>query len=178
MGAAWAAWTAWAPPEPWGSAMDRMGSGSTAMGLGLDRMVPGWAPLMDRMPAGWTAGAPPWIDGAGLTGGPHGPRWAGPRWCGCNSMDAWAALSQAWGGPDRIGLPMGSTFERAMDMERNFAAGKTSSGNRRVSRCPLEWPGRLARFSRPKAGCSFEWDPAGLAAPQGLNVWVEKPSCE
>ncbi|KAG8127110.1 putative Heterogeneous nuclear ribonucleoprotein, partial [Naja naja] len=25
---------------------------------------------------------------------------------------------------------------------------------------------------RPKAGCSFEWDPAGLAAPQGLNKWT------
>ncbi|KAG8127112.1 putative Heterogeneous nuclear ribonucleoprotein [Naja naja] len=51
-----------------------------------------------------------------------------------NSMDRMGpALSQGMGaGLDRIGLPMGSTFERAMDMERgNFAAGNfTSSGNR------------------------------------------------
>uniref|UniRef100_A0A8C5RDA7 Heteroous nuclear ribonucleoprotein M n=1 Tax=Laticauda laticaudata TaxID=8630 RepID=A0A8C5RDA7_LATLA len=116
-----------------GSAMDRMGSGVDRMGLGLDRMVPaGMGPVMDRMPAGLDRlGAAP-MDRMGLD------RLAAPldrmgldrMGAAANSMDRMGpALSQGMGaGLDRIGLPLGSTFERTMDMERgNFAAGNFTS---------------------------------------------------
>lgn len=116
-----------------GSAMDRMGSGVDRMGLGLDRMVPaGMGPVMDRMPAGLDRlGAAP-MDRMGLDrlAAPMDRMGLDRMGAGATSMDRMGpALSQGMGaGLDRLGLPMGSTFERTMDMERgNFAAGNFTS---------------------------------------------------
>ncbi|XP_032094940.1 heterogeneous nuclear ribonucleoprotein M isoform X1 [Thamnophis elegans] len=116
-----------------GSAMDRMGSGVDRMGLGLDRMVPaGMGPVMDRMPAGLDRlGAAP-MDRMGLDrlAAPMDRMGLDRMGAAATSMDRMGpALSQGMGaGLDRIGLPMGSTFERTMEMERgNFAAGNFTS---------------------------------------------------
>ncbi|XP_070599951.1 heterogeneous nuclear ribonucleoprotein M [Erythrolamprus reginae] len=114
-----------------GSAMDRMGSGVDRMGLGLDRMVPaGMGPVMDRMPAGLDRlGAAP-MDRMGLDRLAPMDRMGLDRMgAAASSMDRMGpALSQGLGaGLDRIGLPMGSTFERTMDIERGKFAGNFTS---------------------------------------------------
>uniref|UniRef100_K7FXY3 Heterogeneous nuclear ribonucleoprotein M n=1 Tax=Pelodiscus sinensis TaxID=13735 RepID=K7FXY3_PELSI len=114
-----------------GSGVDRMGSGMDRMGLGMDRMVPagmgtGMGQVIDRMPAG--------LDRMGATGmerigldrmGATSMERMGLDRMGAAPMERMGpTMGQGIGaGIDRMGLAMGSSFERTMDMDRGNFAG-------------------------------------------------------
>uniref|UniRef100_A0A8D0L2K4 Heteroous nuclear ribonucleoprotein M n=1 Tax=Sphenodon punctatus TaxID=8508 RepID=A0A8D0L2K4_SPHPU len=114
-----------------GSGVERMGSGIDRMGLSMDRMVPtgmgaGMGPVIDRMPAGLDRiGAAP-IERLGLDriGAAPMDRMGLDR-MGATPMDRMGpSMGQGMGsGLDRMGLAMGSSFERTMEMDRGNFAG-------------------------------------------------------
>uniref|UniRef100_A0A6J0SJE8 Heterogeneous nuclear ribonucleoprotein M isoform X2 n=1 Tax=Pogona vitticeps TaxID=103695 RepID=A0A6J0SJE8_9SAUR len=125
-----------------GAGMDRMGLGMDRMGLGMDRMVPSsMGPVMDRMPAGLDRiGAGP-LDRMGLDrlAATNMDRMGLERMGAVAVAAAAAATSMERMGPsmgqglgaglDRMGLAMGSTFDRSLEMERgNFPAGSFAGG--------------------------------------------------
>ncbi|KYO34494.1 heterogeneous nuclear ribonucleoprotein M [Alligator mississippiensis] len=121
-----------------GTTMDRMGSGvepmrtgMDRMGLSMDRMVPagmgtGMGQVLDRMPAGLDRiGATP-MERIGLDRMAAAPmdRMGLDRMGATNMERMGPAMGQGMGaGIDRMGLAMGSNFERTMDMDRGNFAG-------------------------------------------------------
>ncbi|XP_051625270.1 heterogeneous nuclear ribonucleoprotein M isoform X2 [Manacus candei] len=114
-----------------GSGVERMGSGMERMGLGIERMVPagmgaGMGQVLERMPAGLERiGAPP-MERIGLERmGAAGMERMGLERLGAANMERMGPpLGQGMGaGIERMGLAMGSNFERPMDMERGNFAG-------------------------------------------------------
>ncbi|XP_071583817.1 heterogeneous nuclear ribonucleoprotein M-like isoform X2 [Heliangelus exortis] len=114
-----------------GSGVDRMGSGMERMGIGMERMVPagmgsGMGQVMERMPAGLDrmGGAP--MERIGMERmGAAGMERMGLERIGASNMDRMGPpMGQGMGtGIERMGLAMGSNFERPMDMERGNFAG-------------------------------------------------------
>ncbi|XP_065555633.1 heterogeneous nuclear ribonucleoprotein M isoform X1 [Lathamus discolor] len=119
-----------------GSGVERMGSGMDRMGIGIERMVPagmgtGMGQVIERMPAGLDRiGAAP-MERIGIDRmGAAGMERMGLERIGATNMERMGpAMGQGMGaGIERMGLPMGSNFERTMDMERgNFAANFAGS---------------------------------------------------
>ncbi|KAM6041442.1 heterogeneous nuclear ribonucleoprotein M isoform 4-T4 [Chlamydotis macqueenii] len=114
-----------------GSGVERMGSGMDRMGIGMERMVPagmgtGMGQVIERMPAGLERiGATP-IERIGIDRmGAAGMERMGLERIGATNMERMGpAMGQGMGaGIDRMGLAMGSNFERTMDMERGNFAG-------------------------------------------------------
>ncbi|NWH72964.1 HNRPM protein, partial [Piaya cayana] len=114
-----------------GAGVERMGSGMERMGIGMERMVPagmgaGMGQVIERMPAGLDRiGAAP-IERIGIDRmGAAGMERMGLERIGAANMERMGpAMGQGMGaGIDRMGLPMGSNFERPMDMERGNFAG-------------------------------------------------------
>ncbi|KAM4658092.1 heterogeneous nuclear ribonucleoprotein M isoform 2-T2 [Amazona ochrocephala] len=114
-----------------GSGVERMGSGMDRMGIGIERMVPagmgaGMGQVIERMPAGLDRiGATP-MERIGIDRmGAAGMERMGLERIGAANMERMGpAMGQGMGaGIERMGLPMGSNFERTMDMERGNFAG-------------------------------------------------------
>ncbi|NWV81892.1 HNRPM protein, partial [Dasyornis broadbenti] len=114
-----------------GSGVERMGAGMDRMGLGLERMVPagmgaGMGQVIERMPAGLERiGAPP-MDRLGIErmGAAPMDRMGLERIGAANMERMGPPMGQGMGaGIERMGLAMGSNFERPMDMERGSFAG-------------------------------------------------------
>ncbi|NWT05423.1 HNRPM protein, partial [Mionectes macconnelli] len=114
-----------------GAGVERMGSGMERMGLGLERMVPagmgaGMGQVIERMPAGLERiGAPP-MERIGIERmGAAGMERMGLERIGAANMERMGPpMGQGMGaGIERMGLAMGSNFERPMDMERGNFAG-------------------------------------------------------
>ncbi|XP_057262733.1 heterogeneous nuclear ribonucleoprotein M isoform X4 [Pezoporus wallicus] len=114
-----------------GSGVERMGSGMDRMGIGIERMVPagmgtGMGQVIERMPAGLDRiGAAP-MERIGIDRmGAAGMERMGLERIGATNMERMGpAMGQGMGaGIERMGLPMGSNFERTMDMERGNFAG-------------------------------------------------------
>nr|XP_021145358.1 heterogeneous nuclear ribonucleoprotein M [Columba livia] len=114
-----------------GSGVERMGSGMERMGIGMERMVPagmgtGMGQVIERMPAGLDRiGATP-MERIGIERmGAAGMERMGLERIGATNMERMGpAMGQGMGaGIDRMGLAMGSNFERPMDMERGNFAG-------------------------------------------------------
>ncbi|KAM9265651.1 heterogeneous nuclear ribonucleoprotein M isoform 6-T6 [Morus bassanus] len=114
-----------------GSGVERMGSGMDRMGIGMERMVPagmgtGMGQVIERMPAGLDRiGATP-MERIGIDRmGAAGMERMGLERIGATNMERMGpAMGQGMGaGIDRMGLAMGSNFERPMDMERGNFAG-------------------------------------------------------
>ncbi|KAM6369354.1 heterogeneous nuclear ribonucleoprotein M isoform 7-T10 [Pluvialis apricaria] len=114
-----------------GSGVERMGSGMDRMGIGMERMVPagmgtGMGQVIERMPAGLDRiGATP-MERIGIERmGAAGMERMGLERIGATNMERMGpAMGQGMGaGIDRMGLAMGSNFERTMDMERGNFAG-------------------------------------------------------
>ncbi|NXU11612.1 HNRPM protein, partial [Pardalotus punctatus] len=114
-----------------GSGVERMGAGMDRMGLGLERMVPagmgaGMGQVIERMPAGLERiGAPP-MDRIGIERMGAAPMdRMGLERIGATNMERMGPpMGQGMGaGIERMGLAMGSNFERPMDMERGSFAG-------------------------------------------------------
>uniref|UniRef100_A0A8C6NDW0 Heterogeneous nuclear ribonucleoprotein M n=1 Tax=Melopsittacus undulatus TaxID=13146 RepID=A0A8C6NDW0_MELUD len=114
-----------------GSGVERMGSGMDRMGIGIERMVPagmgtGMGQVIERMPAGLERiGAAP-MERIGIDRmGAAGMERMGLERIGATNMERMGpAMGQGMGaGIERMGLPMGSNFERTMDMERGNFAG-------------------------------------------------------
>ncbi|KFO93206.1 Heterogeneous nuclear ribonucleoprotein M, partial [Buceros rhinoceros silvestris] len=130
-----------------GSGVERMGSGMDRMGIGMERMVPagmgtGMGQVIERMPAGLDRiGAAP-MERIGIDRmGAAGMERMGLERIGATNMERkmGPAMGQGMGaGIDRMGLPMGSNFERPMDMERGNFAGN--------------FPGSLGGTGGPAAG--------------------------
>ncbi|KAM4883857.1 heterogeneous nuclear ribonucleoprotein M-like isoform 2-T3 [Sylvia borin] len=115
-----------------GSGVDRMGAGMDRMGLGLERMVPagmgtGMGQVIERMPAGLERiGGPPPMDRIGIErmGAAPMDRMGLERLGATNMERMGPPMGQGMGaGIERMGLAMGSNFERPMDMERGNFAG-------------------------------------------------------
>ncbi|NXI42212.1 HNRPM protein, partial [Galbula dea] len=114
-----------------GSGVERMGAGMERMGIGMERMVPagmgaGMGQVLERMPAGLDRiGAAP-MERIGIDRmGAAGMERMGLERIGATNMERMGpAMGQGMGaGIDRMGLAMGSNFERTMDMERGNFAG-------------------------------------------------------
>ncbi|NXT25272.1 HNRPM protein, partial [Syrrhaptes paradoxus] len=114
-----------------GSGVERMGSGMERMGIGMERMVPagmgtGMGQVIERMPAGLDRiGAAP-MERIGIDRmGAAGMERMGLERIGATNMERMGpAMGQGMGaGIERMGLAMGSNFERTMDMERGNFAG-------------------------------------------------------
>ncbi|NWI56427.1 HNRPM protein, partial [Calyptomena viridis] len=114
-----------------GSGVERMGAGMERMGLGIERMVPagmgtGMGQVLERMPAGLDRiGAPP-MERIGIERmGAAGMERMGLERIGATNMERMGPpMGQGMGaGIERMGLAMGSNFERPMDMERGNFAG-------------------------------------------------------
>ncbi|XP_050177165.1 heterogeneous nuclear ribonucleoprotein M-like isoform X2 [Myiozetetes cayanensis] len=114
-----------------GAGVERMGSGMERMGLGLERMVPagmgaGMGQVLERMPAGLERiGAPP-MERIGIERmGAAGMERMGLERIGATNMERMGPpMGQGMAaGIERMGLAMGSNFERPMDMERGNFAG-------------------------------------------------------
>uniref|UniRef100_A0A8C4U2J7 Heterogeneous nuclear ribonucleoprotein M n=1 Tax=Falco tinnunculus TaxID=100819 RepID=A0A8C4U2J7_FALTI len=114
-----------------GSGVERMGSGMDRMGIGIERMVPagmgtGMGQVIERMPAGLDRiGATP-MERIGIDRmGAASMERMGLERIGATNMERMGpAMGQGMGaGIDRMGLAMGSNFERTMDMERGNFAG-------------------------------------------------------
>ncbi|NXK38787.1 HNRPM protein, partial [Piprites chloris] len=114
-----------------GAGVERMGSGMERMGLGIERMVPagmgaGMGQVIERMPAGLERiGAPP-MERIGIERmGAAGMERMGLERIGATNMERMGPpMGQGMGaGIERMGLAMGSNFERPMDMERGNFAG-------------------------------------------------------
>ncbi|NXF83306.1 HNRPM protein, partial [Sclerurus mexicanus] len=114
-----------------GSGVERMGAGMERMGIGLERMVPagmgtGMGQVIERMPAGLERiGAPP-MERIGIERmGAAGMERMGLERIGATNMERMGPpMGQGMGaGIERMGLAMGSNFERPMDMERGNFAG-------------------------------------------------------
>ncbi|NXA16443.1 HNRPM protein, partial [Sapayoa aenigma] len=114
-----------------GSGVERMGSGMERMGIGIERMVPagmgtGMGQVIERMPAGLDRiGAPP-MERIGIERmGAAGMERMGLERIGAANMERMGPpMGQGMGaGIERMGLAMGSNFERPMDMERGNFAG-------------------------------------------------------
>ncbi|XP_035748133.1 heterogeneous nuclear ribonucleoprotein M isoform X3 [Egretta garzetta] len=114
-----------------GSGVERMGSGMDRMGIGMERMVPagmgtGMGQVIERMPAGLDRiGATP-MERIGIDRmGAASMERMGLERIGATNMERMGpAMGQGMGaGIDRMGLAMGSNFERTMDMERGNFAG-------------------------------------------------------
>ncbi|XP_009946808.1 PREDICTED: heterogeneous nuclear ribonucleoprotein M isoform X4 [Leptosomus discolor] len=114
-----------------GSGVERMGSGMDRMGIGMERMVPagmgtGMGQVIERMPAGLDRiGATP-MERIGIERmGAASMERMGLERIGATNMERMGpAMGQGMGaGIDRMGLAMGSNFERTMDMERGNFAG-------------------------------------------------------
>ncbi|NWI33308.1 HNRPM protein, partial [Sula dactylatra] len=114
-----------------GSGVERMGSGMDRMGIGMERMVPagmgtGMGQVIERMPAGLDRiGATP-MERIGIDRmGAASMERMGLERIGATNMERMGpAMGQGMGaGIDRMGLAMGSNFERPMDMERGNFAG-------------------------------------------------------
>ncbi|NXM25366.1 HNRPM protein, partial [Oxyruncus cristatus] len=114
-----------------GAGVERMGSGMERMGLGIERMVPagmgtGMGQVLERMPAGLERiGAPP-MERIGIERmGAAGMERMGLERIGAANMERMGPpMGQGMGaGIERMGLAMGSNFERPMDMERGNFAG-------------------------------------------------------
>ncbi|NXE56214.1 HNRPM protein, partial [Casuarius casuarius] len=117
--------------ERMGSGVERMGSGMDRMGIGMERMVPagmgtGMGQVIERMPAGLDRiGATP-MERIGIDRmGAASMERMGLERIGATNMERMGpAMGQGMGaGIDRMGLAMGSNFERTMDMERGNFAG-------------------------------------------------------
>ncbi|XP_030396581.1 heterogeneous nuclear ribonucleoprotein M isoform X2 [Gopherus evgoodei] len=114
-----------------GSGVDRMGSGMDRMGLSMDRMVPagmgtGMGQVIDRMPTGLDRMGATSMDRMGLDrmGATSMDRMGLDRMGATNMERMGPTMGQGMGaGIDRMGLAMGSSFERTMDMERGNFAG-------------------------------------------------------
>ncbi|XP_068021080.1 heterogeneous nuclear ribonucleoprotein M-like isoform X2 [Melanerpes formicivorus] len=129
-----------------GSGVERMGSGMERMGIGMERMVPagmgtGMGQVIERMPAGLDRiGATP-MERIGIERmGAAGMERMGLERIGATNMERMGpAMGQGMGaGIERMGLAMGSNFERTMDMERGNFAGN--------------FPGSLGGAGGPAAG--------------------------
>ncbi|XP_074834451.1 heterogeneous nuclear ribonucleoprotein M-like isoform X3 [Carettochelys insculpta] len=129
-----------------GSGVDRMGSGMDRMALGMDRMVPagmgtGMGQVIDRMPAGLDRMGATSMERIGLDrmGAATMDRMGLER-MGATPMERMGpTMGQGIGaGIDRMGLAMGSSFERTMDMERGNFTGS--------------FPGTLGGTGGPPAG--------------------------
>ncbi|NXM68605.1 HNRPM protein, partial [Serilophus lunatus] len=114
-----------------GSGVERMGAGMERMGIGLERMVPagmgtGMGQVLERMPAGLERlGAPP-MERLGIERmGAAGMERMGLERLGAANMERMGPpMAQGMGaGIERMGLAMGSNFERPMEMERGNFAG-------------------------------------------------------
>ncbi|NXE99722.1 HNRPM protein, partial [Menura novaehollandiae] len=114
-----------------GSGVERMGAGMDRMGIGIERMVPagmgtGMGQVIERMPAGLDRiGAPP-MERIGIERmGAAGMERMGLERLGATNMERMGPpMGQGMGaGIERMGLAMGSNFERPMDMERGNFAG-------------------------------------------------------
>uniref|UniRef100_A0A8C3EET2 Heteroous nuclear ribonucleoprotein M n=1 Tax=Corvus moneduloides TaxID=1196302 RepID=A0A8C3EET2_CORMO len=114
-----------------GSGVERMGAGMDRMGIGIERMVPagmgaGMGQVIERMPAGLERiGAPP-MDRLGIErmGAAPMDRMGLERIGAANMERMGPPMGQGMGaGIERMGLAMGSNFERPMDMERGNFAG-------------------------------------------------------
>ncbi|NWU73059.1 HNRPM protein, partial [Pterocles burchelli] len=114
-----------------GSGVERMGSGMIERGIGMERMVPagmgtGMGQVIERMPAGLDRiGAAP-MERIGIDRmGAAGMERMGLERIGATNMERMGpAMGQGMGaGIERMGLAMGSNFERTMDMERGNFAG-------------------------------------------------------
>ncbi|XP_064031215.1 heterogeneous nuclear ribonucleoprotein M-like isoform X4 [Pogoniulus pusillus] len=114
-----------------GSGVERMGSGMERMGIGMERMVPagmgtGMGQVIERMPAGLDRiGATP-MERIGIERmGAAGMERMGLERIGATNMERMGpAMGQGMGaGIERMGLAMGTNFERTMDMERGNFAG-------------------------------------------------------
>ncbi|NWU02660.1 HNRPM protein, partial [Urocynchramus pylzowi] len=114
-----------------GSGVERMGAGMDRMGIGLERMVPagmgtGMGQVIERMPAGLERiGGPP-MDRIGIErmGATPMDRMGLERIGATNMERMGPPMGQGMGaGMERMGLAMGSNFERPMDMERGNFAG-------------------------------------------------------
>ncbi|NXG14188.1 HNRPM protein, partial [Grallaria varia] len=114
-----------------GSGVERMGAGMERMGIGIERMVPagmgtGMGQVIERMPAGLERiGAPP-MERIGIERmGAAGMERMGLERIGATNMERMGPpMGQGMGaGIERMGLAMGSNFERPMDMERGNFAG-------------------------------------------------------
>ncbi|NXD31512.1 HNRPM protein, partial [Spelaeornis formosus] len=114
-----------------GSGVERMGAGMERMGIGLERMVPagmgaGMGQVLERMPAGLERlGGPP-MDRIGIErmGAAPMDRMGLERIPAANMERMGPPMGQGMGaGIERMGLAMGSNFERPMDMERGNFAG-------------------------------------------------------
>ncbi|RLV76519.1 hypothetical protein DV515_00016894 [Chloebia gouldiae] len=114
-----------------GSGVERMGAGMDRMGIGLERMVPagmgtGMGQVIERMPAGLERiGGPP-MDRIGIERMGAAPMdRMGLERIGATNMERMGPpMGQGMGaGMERMGLAMGSNFERPMDMERGNFAG-------------------------------------------------------
>uniref|UniRef100_U3IRL0 Heteroous nuclear ribonucleoprotein M n=1 Tax=Anas platyrhynchos platyrhynchos TaxID=8840 RepID=U3IRL0_ANAPP len=117
--------------ERMGSGVERMGSGMDRMGIGMERMVPagmgaGMGQVIERMPGGLDRiGANP-MERIGIDrmGAASMERMSLERIGATNMERMGPAMGQGMGaGIDRMGLAMGSNFERPMDMERGNFAG-------------------------------------------------------
>ncbi|NXC92252.1 HNRPM protein, partial [Cercotrichas coryphoeus] len=114
-----------------GSGVERMGAGMERMGMGLERMVPagmgaGMGQVMERMPAGLERIPGPPMDRIGIErmGAAPMDRMGLERIGAANMERMGPPMGQGMGaGIERMGLAMGSNFERPMDMERGNFAG-------------------------------------------------------
>uniref|UniRef100_A0A8C8SR67 Heterogeneous nuclear ribonucleoprotein M n=1 Tax=Pelusios castaneus TaxID=367368 RepID=A0A8C8SR67_9SAUR len=114
-----------------GSGVDRMGSGMDRMGLSMDRMVPagmgtGMGQVIDRMPTGLDRMGATGMERMGLDriGATSMDRMGLDRMGATNMERMGPTMGQGMGaGIDRMGLAMGSSFERTMDMDRGNFAG-------------------------------------------------------
>ncbi|KAI1230619.1 hypothetical protein IHE44_0010090 [Lamprotornis superbus] len=114
-----------------GSGVERMGAGMDRMGIGLERMVPagmgaGMGQVMERMPAGLERIPGPPMDRIGIERMGAAPMdRMGLERIGATNMERMGPpMGQGMGaGIERMGLAMGSNFERPMDMERGNFAG-------------------------------------------------------
>ncbi|NXO73030.1 HNRPM protein, partial [Phainopepla nitens] len=129
-----------------GAGVERMGAGVDRMGIGLERMVPagmgaGMGQVMERMPAGLERLPGPPMDRIGLErmGAAPMDRMGLERIGAANMERMGPPMGQGMGaGIERMGLAMGSNFERPMDMERGNFAGN--------------FPGSLGGAGGPAAG--------------------------
>uniref|UniRef100_A0A803VJL5 Heteroous nuclear ribonucleoprotein M n=1 Tax=Ficedula albicollis TaxID=59894 RepID=A0A803VJL5_FICAL len=114
-----------------GSGVERMGAGMERMGMGLERMVPagmgaGMGQVMERMPAGLERIPGPPMDRIGIErmGAAPMDRMGLERIGAANMERMGPPMGQGMGaGIERMGLAMGSNFERPIDMERGNFAG-------------------------------------------------------
>ncbi|NXG10445.1 HNRPM protein, partial [Sakesphorus luctuosus] len=129
-----------------GAGVERMGAGMERMGIGLERMVPagmgtGMGQVIERMPAALERiGAPP-MERIGIERmGAAGMERMGLERIGATNMERMGPpMGQGMGaGIERMGLAMGTNFERPMDMERGNFAGN--------------FPGPLGGAGGPAAG--------------------------